>query len=143
MRLTIKIFILSIVLINIGCASTMKKAKVYDAGYEKATILENGVKRIVRVQHTKTKLRTTSNIMVEDKNSKDGVIVSFKDDSNISLKDFELKYNLKFKTKLAIGYYIFENHSTRGDIEIVDSIIKNESNIKTVKPNWKMKNTIY
>jgi hypothetical protein len=68
------------------------------------------------------------------------VIVSFLDTKILSISEFETKYGLKLKEKLVIGYYIFENVSDRSDTEIMSAIIKNETNVKTVKPNWEKKN---
>ena len=39
-----------------------------------------------------------------------------------------------------MGYYIFDNKSEKSDNDLVSDIILGESNIKTVKPNWKMNN---
>jgi hypothetical protein len=141
MKNIIKIGLSLIVLINTGCASSKIKAKNTQE-YKSVVVLENGVKRKVRVVDADSKLKTT-NTTLQNKDSKDGVIVSFKDDSKVSLEAFERKYGLKFKKKLIIGYYIFENNSKMSDIDIVSAIINDESNIKTVKPNWKMKNVAY
>ncbi len=99
------------------------------------TILEKGVRRHLSFsqRHTINKQQDTS---------KEGIILAFKNPTHITISEFETKYSLKFKTKMTIGYYIFENHSSRSDMEIVSDIIANENNIKTVKPNWRLRNTI-
>jgi len=141
MKNLLKIGLSVVVLMSTGCASTKIKAS-NSVDYEKATILENGVKRTVRVQSGDVKVKDTVS-KIENKDSKDGIIVKFKDDSAVSIKEFESKYSLKLKTKLIIGYYIFENDSKRSDLDIVSAIINSETNVKTVKPNWKMRNVTY
>jgi len=99
------------------------------------TILDKGVKRQISLpeQTTINKQQSTGN---------EGIIVAFKNPSQISISEFETKYGLKLKTKMVIGYYIFDNLSSQSDMEIIAEIIANESDIKTVKPNWKLRNTI-
>ena len=134
MKNVLKIIIASVVLASSGCAATPKKEKaVGDVKY--ATILQDGVKRKVVVTNTND-LKIVSNSTKDS--SKDGVIVEFNDNSVVDIAAFAAKYNLEFKKKLVIGYYIFLNKSSKTDLEIVDDIMKNESNIKTLKPNWKL-----
>ncbi len=73
-------------------------------------------------------------------NSKDGLLITFKDKS-IDIEAFEKKFNLKLQKKLQIGYYIFKNSSKFTDIILINSILasKEGSKIETIKPNWKMK----
>jgi len=108
---------------------------------ETITILEKGVKRQIAVPPINSTTEQSIN-QTTSENSQSGIVLVFKDLSKLSLSDFEIKYGLKLKTKMAIGYYIFENLSSKTDSEIVAEIITNERNIKTVKPNWKMHNTI-
>ena len=105
------------------------------------TILDKGVKRLIALPaiSSNQKQNTAS---TTHKNTISGVLVAFKDTSLLSVSEFETRYGLKFKTKMAIGYYIFENRSSRSDAEIIAEIIANEDNVKTVKPNWKLRNTI-
>jgi len=134
MKNVLKIIIASAMLASSGCAATPKKEKVVgDVKY--ATILQDGVKRRVVVSNTNG-LKIVSKSAKDS--SKDGVIVEFNDSSAVNIAAFEAKYGLKFKKKLVIGYYIFLNKSSKTDLEIVDDIMKNESNIKTLKPNWKL-----
>jgi hypothetical protein len=99
------------------------------------TILDKGVKRQISLpeQTTINKQQSTVN---------EGIIVAFKNPSQISISEFETKYGLKLKTKMVIGYYIFDNLTSQSDMEIVAEIIANENNVKTVKPNWRLRNTI-
>ena len=111
------------------------------AAYTEMIILDKGIKRTIRVPKTaeqKSSVGTLS--MKEEVLSKKGIVVAFKKSSKIDISELERKYGLKLKKKLVIGYYIFENVSQKDDAEIVSSIIKNEKNLKTVKPNWKKNN---
>lgn len=110
--------------------STQKKNNII-------TILEKGVKRKVHTPLSKSSKKVNKEI-----SSNSGVVVVYKNPSVVVINEFESKYDIKLKTKMAIGYYIFENHSSKSDIAIVSEIIANEKNIKTVKPNWKLRNTI-
>ena len=42
--------------------------------------------------------------------------------------------------ELQIHHVLVENISRYSDVQIVGEIIKNDINVKTVKPNWKKKN---
>lgn len=74
---------------------------------------------------------------------REGVIIAFEDESQIDISSIETKYNIKFKNKLHIGYYIFDNTSDMDDTSLVNEIILNESNAKTVMPNWPMQEEPY
>jgi hypothetical protein len=136
-----KITILFIGLLLLASSSFAFSKKMETRNLEKSyttvTILDKGVKREISV----SKKISTSN-KSNQLNSKEGIIVSFKNPSQITISEFETKYGLKLKTKLVIGYYIFQNISKYSDVQIVGNIIENETNIQTVKPNWKKKNTI-
>ncbi len=118
-----------------------EKLQNVEANYTQITILEKGVKRKINIPKDDTLKNKFNPYSAKQATSQDGIIVSFKDSSLISVNEFEAKYGLKLKTKLVIGYYIFQNISKESDIQIVKNIINNEVNVKTVKPNWKMKNT--
>ena len=104
-------------------------------------ILEKGVKRKINIPKDDKIKNTFNPYSAKEATSQEGIIVSFKKLAQISISEFETRYGLKFKTKLVIGYYIFQNISEHSDIQIVEDIMKNETNIETIKPNWKMKNT--
>ncbi len=70
-------------------------------------------------------------------NKRVGIIVKFSSDK-IDLDRFQSTYQLKFVEKLSIGYYIFSNHSTYSDIDLVGDILENEKDIKSIKPNQKV-----
>ena len=120
-----------------------QKVKTEDMqkNYTEVTILEKGVKRKINIPKDDKIKNTFSPYSTKEATSQEGIIVSFKKPSQVSISEFETKYGLKLKTKLVIGYYIFKNISESSDVQIVGDIIKNETNVKTVKPNWKMRNT--
>lgn len=114
--------------------------KTIDKNYTEVSILDKGVKRIIHIPKESNLTSKISTYEVTTVEPKEGVIISFADTTILSISEFETKYGLKLKEKLVIGYYIFENVSDRSDAEIISKIIENESNVKTVKPNWKKKN---
>lgn len=117
------------------------KTEAMQKNYTEVIILEKGVKRKINIPKDDKIKNTFSPYSAKEATSKEGIIVSFKKPSQVSISEFETKYGLKLKTKLVIGYYIFQNISESSDVQIVGNIIKNETNIQTVKPNWKMRNT--
>lgn len=109
--------------------------------YSEIIVLDKGIKRTIKVKKPDVQKSSVSTLsMKEEALSKKGLIVAFDSFSEEELAAFETKYGLKFKKKLVTGYYIFQNVSDKDDVEIVSSIIKNEKNVKTVKPNWKKNN---
>lgn len=108
--------------------------------YTELIVLDKGVKRTIRVLKTDEQKSAISNLSTKPMFSKKGIVLAFKKSSKVDIFELERKYGLKLKKKLVIGYYIFENVSDRDDMEIVSSIITNEKNVKTVKPNWKKNN---
>ena len=127
------------VMTGCGVAASKTMHPASKAKGDTMTVLEKGVKRKVIGQgnssHNKQRKSKTSN-------TKNGVLVAFKNTSLLSVSEFEARYGLKLKSKMAIGYYVFENRSSKGDAQIIADIIANESNVKTVKPNWKLRNKI-
>ena len=121
---------ISLILTVLALGANAAPSKVIADDREKYTVLEDGVQRTFYSSSTEEELL-----------KKEGVIVSFTDESKLSLNNFESKYGLKLQTKMRIGYYIFNNLSSKTDVQIVKDIIQNETNVKTVKPNWKMQNT--
>lgn len=108
--------------------------------YTEVTILDKGVKRIIHIPKESNLTSKVGTYTISKIAPKEGVMVSFADNAVLSISEFETKYGLKLKEKLAIGYYIFENISDKSDTEIINDIINSESNVRTVKPNWKKKN---
>ncbi len=108
--------------------------------YKKIIVLDKGVKRVITVSKTDEQSSIMSTPIKKNTLSKKGVIIAFKEGIKVDVEKLEIKYGLKFKKKLIIGYYIFYNVSNNSDEEIVLNIIDNEKNIKTVKPNWKKNN---
>ena len=113
-----------------------------EAKYTQVTILDKGVKRKIMIPKNDRLIDKFNPHTVKQLSSKDGIIIRFKDTVSPSLSELEEKYGLKLKKKLITGYYIFQNVSEYSDVQVVGEIIKNEINIKTVKPNWKKKNRI-
>ncbi len=109
--------------------------------YIQVTVLEKGVKRKINIPENDAFKNRFNTHSAKQLDSKEGIVLSFKDQTQVSVDEFESKYGIKLERKLVIGYYIFKNMSEYSDIQIVEKIIKNETNIKTVKPNWKKKNT--
>jgi len=120
-------------LLTNGCIASPKKYVDQKSKSTKITILQNGVKRDIYLSNSGTKKLSTGI-------KKEGVIIKFIDDKKTDIKSLEETYGLKLKEKLVIGYYIFDNVSQKSDSDLVSSIISNETNIKTIKPNWKMQN---
>jgi len=103
-------------------------------------ILDKGIKRTIPIPIEMTESAKTSSTGTKQVSSKKGIIIRFKKPSEIKIKEFEAKHGLKLEKKLMSGTYIFNNLSTESDIDTVRSIIKNESTVKTVKPNWEKRN---
>jgi len=108
--------------------------------YIKVMVLDKGVKRFILIQKEDSQQNKMSTYSTKQLDSKEGVIIAFKNPSEVQIHEFETKYGLKLKEKLIIGYYIFQNISDVSDTQIIADIIKNETNIKTIKPNWKKRN---
>jgi hypothetical protein len=69
--------------------------------------------------------------------AQEGIVIQFTDPETVDIETFEEKYRLKLKSKMVIGYYIFQNRSKLSDIALIEKILKEETGIKTLKPNWK------
>lgn len=135
--------LVTITLIAFFASSTFafsQKVKNTEKNYTDVIILEKGVKRKICIPKDDTVKSRINPYEAKQLYSKEGIVLTFKDTSKVSINELEAKYGLKLNTKLMIGYYIFENISKKSDIEIVKSIIDNETNVKTVKPNWKKNN---
>jgi len=109
-------------------ASEYVKVKENQNSYIQKIIKENGTIRKINI--SKIKYRTFD--------KKEGLILSFKAQNSSSIENLENRYSIKLKHKLSVGYYIFDNNSDLNDIELVENIIENEDNIRSIKPNWKL-----
>lgn len=107
--------------------------------YKEVTVLDKGVKRKIRIPKDDTQKEKYNLHTSKQLSSQKGIIVSFKNPP-VSVVDMEEKYGLKLQKKLLTGYYIFQNVSQYSDIQIVERMMKNETNLKTVKPNWSKRN---
>jgi hypothetical protein len=135
-------FMLLTFLLSNSLASSQKSAlQETEENYIQIIILDKGVKRKIYIPKDDTLKNKFNPHTAKQLSTKDGIIISFKDPVQIPMSEFEAKYGLKLQKKLLIGYYIFQNISGYSDIQIVGKIIKNEPNVKTVKPNWKKKNS--
>lgn len=135
-KITILLTIMTI-LTGLSFASS-KKIQASSTTKETITVLDKGVKRQIAIPINSSKQTNSA----QQSDTKDGVIVVFKNPATVSISEFETKYGLKLKSKLVIGYYIFENISSMNDVSIVSDIIANENSVKTVKPNWKKRKSI-
>jgi hypothetical protein len=112
--------------------------------YQDVTIKDAGVVYSMRVKKpkkenmihaSKASIKSTTNKL----NSKVGLIIDFTD-TDIDMQTFIIRFNLQLKTKMAIGYYIFNNHSNLTDILLIEKILQSDmkDKIKTIRPNWLM-----
>jgi len=120
----------------VGCNASSNKAEIQKSKITQnyTIVLDKGVQRVIPLSNN-SKNRTTGKDL-----SKNGIMIAFKDKNLVSISEFEARYGLKYKNKLSIGYYIFDNISSNSDDNIIVSIIKNEKNILTVKPNVRKRN---
>ncbi len=142
--ITITAVALGLALSHSAAFSKKLDQKEIKQNFTEVMILDKGVKRTLyiekeegKTESSKKKIGTYSAKMQASKN---GVIVTFKNPSKTDISKFESTYGLKLKEKLLTCYHVFENISGSSDIQVIDSIIRNEKNVKTVKPNWRKKN---
>lgn len=98
---------------------------------------DNYIQKVIKENGTIRKINISKN-RYRNFDKKEGLILSFKLENSSSIENLEKKYDIKLKYKLSIGYYTFDNNSNLSDIELVGDIIKDEDNIKSIKPNWKL-----
>ena len=133
------ITLLSVITILTGYSfASSQKVQAASTTKKTITVLDKGIKRHITIPSVSSKKANSK----QQSNTKDGVIVVFKDSTLVSIGELETKYGLRLKNKLVIGYHIFDNQSSISDSDIVKNIIENENNVKTVKPNWKKRNII-
>jgi hypothetical protein len=68
--------------------------------------------------------------------------IKFKKITPMIVNDFEKRYSLKLKQILVIGDYIYIT-DTNNILEIIKTIIKDDSNIYSIKPLWSKKRKKY
>ncbi|NOR54623.1 MAG: hypothetical protein GQ531_00295 [Sulfurovum sp.] len=116
-----------------------KSTKANNANVETMTIMDKGVKRTVALNKVEKNGSLTPS--ANQKELKKGLLIRFKSSASVDIKDFEKKYDLKLKSKMKIGYYIFKNNSKESDVLLMQRIMENETEIESLKPNWKKRNT--
>lgn len=116
------------------------KIQMNEKNYIKFITLDKGIIRTILIPKDDSFKTKTTPYSVKQINAKQGIIIRFKSPSPEYIDEFKTKYGLKFHTKLFIDYYIFQNLSKQSDIQLINNIIENETNIETIKPNWHMKN---
>jgi hypothetical protein len=132
-----------VILVLNGCMALAGKKNMTATGVTQFTVLDKGIKRTILIPNrNSSKTKTTRSINQQNPNQKQGIIVSFYTILPTTISDFETKYHVKLKTELLNTYYIFTNNSKMSDVSLIQTIIKNETNVKTLKPNWRMHNTI-
>lgn len=91
--------------------------------YIQVTVLEKGVKRKINIPENDAFKNRFNTHSAKQLDSKEGIVLSFKDQTQVSVDEFESKYGIKLERKLVIGYYIFKNMSEYSDIQI-DPMLK-------------------
>ena len=109
---------------------------ISEKNYTKVITLDKGVKRTLLIPKEDALKSSTAPYSAKQATAKQGIVIRFKKPAKVDMEAFTAKYGLKLHTKLVIGYYIFENHSAQSDIELLNTIMKHENNIETIKPNW-------
>ena len=132
---------------NVTTAKVQALAVTEQKEYIKVKIKDGGVLRTMLVEKKRPKLEARSissnskqkPAKLDKLNSKVGIIVSFKDKTT-DIDTFASRYNIKLKTKMKIGYYIFENSTSYTDIVLIQNILADDTNnkIDTIRPNWPM-----
>lgn len=69
-------------------------------------------------------------------NDKSTILVLFANDRKPVISNFATKYNLKFKKRLVVGYYIYE---VNDNINEIIRLLTKDANIISVSPNWSAK----
>lgn len=136
---------LFIVLIITFASSTFalsKKMETMDAeqNYRVFTILDKGVKRTILIPKESRFEGKMSPYSAKQIEAQEGIVIQFAAPETVDIEAFEAKYRLKLISKMVIGYYIFKNQSKLSDIALIEKILKEETGIKTLKPNWEKRN---
>lgn len=134
MKTILKLSLVSLILLVNADATPSKVDRQNSSKYDFITILDNGVKREAKILKSEATQPQTTHI---------GLIIRFKSSKSLDISAFEKKYNLELEKKLLTGFYIFNNLSSKSDNEILREIIESESDINSIRPNWKMKMKAY
>ena len=118
------------------------------ADFIQKSIKVDGETQYIFIKNNPTSNNTSANSIQTYKtrqgmsfNSQSDILIRFNDgfesyiDTNY-LKNFEARYNISFQKKLILGYYQFKNSSSKDTLILINDIILNNPNIKTIKPNW-------
>jgi len=108
--------------------------------YRTFTVLDKGVKRTILIPKERRFEGKMSPYSAKQIDAQEGIVIQFAAPETIDIEAFEAKYRLKLISKMVIGYYIFKNQSKLSDITLIEKILKEETGIKTLKPNWKKHN---
>lgn len=124
-----------------------KKITIKSEGKAKSILVEipssihdSNMQKVLPYREHNTSTPPISTLM----HAKLGFMIQFKEKPH-NLQAFAKKYHLKFKHKMAIGYYIFDNISNNPDTTILADILASEENNKifTIKPNWPLRMQIH
>jgi len=121
-------------------SSKKMETKSTEENYRTFTVLDKGVKRTMVIPKESRFEGKMSPYSATQNEAQEGIVIQFADPETVNIEAFEEKYQLKLVSKMVIGYYIFENRSKLSDIALIEKILKEESGIKTLKPNWKKRN---
>ena len=119
---------LFIVLIITFASSTFalsKKMETMDAeqNYRSFTILDKGVKRTILIPKESRFEGKMSPYGAKQIEAHEGIVIQFTDPETVDIETFEEKYRLKLKSKMVIGYYIFQNRSKLSDIALIENCL--------------------
>ena len=136
------LFIALMVIFASTAFAQSKKTETTDAeeNYRTFTVLDKGVKRTMLIPKESRFEGKMSPYSAKQISAQEGILIQFTDPETVDMEAFEEKYQLKLKSKMVIGYYIFQNRSKLSDIALIEKILKEEKGIKTLKPNWKKRN---
>lgn len=118
-------------------SSKKMETKSTEENYRTFTVLDKGVKRTMVIPKESRFEGKMSPYSAKQIEAQEGIVIQFADPETVDIEAFEAKYQLKLVSKMVIGYYIFENRSKLSDITLIEKILKEETGIKTLKPNWK------
>jgi hypothetical protein len=117
-----------------------KSLSTHSVDVTELTVLDSGIKRTMLIPATTNTGKKARKTQLSKTHK--GIMVRFLKVSEDTVLNFETEYNVKLKTKILGTYYIFENYSKLSDVALIKSIMEHETNLKTLKPNWNMHNTI-
>jgi hypothetical protein len=116
-----KIFIISIALLLNACASD----------FQNYIIKQNNNIKSIKIKKVEDNYITSNNYAFKN-NSK--IAIRFNEISPDTIKEFEIRHNLKLEQILIIGDYIYSHKSN--DILTLIKLITDENNVKQIVPLW-------